>query len=132
MAESKTGRGRPRKNNNIIEINNIKLEFIISKTDNYENEISYLKVIDKAFKNKLHPILSQVCDDCRVPVWCTDDGLYMIKCKNKFMPERAFENNEIFNGDLNFHYFSMSKEDGDLIQGLYLKINTNDVVVETA
>ena len=50
MAESKTGRGRPKKNNNIIEVNNIKLEFIITKTDNYENDISYLKIIDKAFK----------------------------------------------------------------------------------
>ena len=52
MSETKSGRGRPRgkKQSNIIEIKDLKLEFISSKTDNYNNEISYLKVIDKSFK----------------------------------------------------------------------------------
>ena len=129
MAESKTGRGRPRgstKSTNIIEVNNIKLEFIITKTDNYENDISYLKIIDKAFKNKLQPILSQMCDDCKVPVWKSDDGFYMLKAKKKWMPEKDFERNEIITADLNFHYFNMAKEDGDLLQGYYVKLSTND------
>ena len=78
------------------------------------------------------PIVSQICEDCRVPMWKTDDGLYMVKCKNKFMPVgREFENNEIVTADLNFHYYTMSKEDGDLIQGFYLKISTNDVVFDS-
>jgi hypothetical protein len=128
MSESKTGRGRPRKNNNIIEINNIKLEFIITKTDNYENEISYLKVIDKQFKTKLQPIVSQTGDDVRLPIWRSEDGFYMIKVKRKWMPERDFENNEIVTADLNFHYFNMAKDDGDLLQGYYVKLITNDVV----
>ena len=127
MAENnKTGRGRPKKNNNIIEVNNIKLEFIITKTDNYENDISYLKIIDKAFKNKLQPILSQVCDDCKVPVWKSDDGFYMLKVKKKWMPEKDFERNEIITADLNFHFYQLAKEDGDLIMGYYVKLSTND------
>ena len=126
MSESKTGRGRPKKNNNIIEVNNIKLEFIITKTDNYENDISYLKIIDKAFKNKLQPILSQVCDDCKVPVWKSDDGFYMLKVKKKWMPEKDFESNEIITADLNFHFYQLAKEDGDLIMGYYVKLSTND------
>ena len=131
MSESKTGRGRPRKNNNIIEINNIKLEFIITKTDNYENEISYLKVIDKQFKTKLQPILSQTCDEVRLPIWKSDDGFYMVKVKKKWLPEREFESNEIVTADLNFHYFNLAKEDGDLIQGYYVKLSTNDVVFDS-
>ena len=131
MAENKTGRGRPRKNNNIIEIKDLKLEFIITKTDNYNNEISYLKVIDKAFKSKLQPILSQMCDDCKVPLWKSEDGIYMLKSKARWMPEnRVFEKNEIFVADLNFHYYKMEKND-ELIQGFYLKISTNDVTFET-
>ena len=48
------------------------------------------------------------------------------------MPEgRVFEKNEIFVGDLNFHYFSMSKDDGELLQGFYVKIVTNDVVFDS-
>ena len=130
MAENKT-RGRPKKNNNIIEIKDLKLEFIITKTDNYDNEISYLKVIDKAFKSKLQPILSQMCDDCKVPLWKSEDGIYMLKSKARWMPEgRVFEKNEIFVADLNFHYYNMEKND-ELIQGFYLKISTNDVTFET-
>ena len=131
MAENKTGRGRPKKNNNIIEIKDLKLEFIITKTDNYNNEISYLKVIDKAFKNKLQPILSQMCDEIHLPIWKSEDGIYMLKSKARWMPEgRVFEKNEIFVADLNFHYYNMEKNN-ELIQGYYVKLSTNDVVFET-
>ena len=131
MAENKTGRGRPKKNNNIIEIKDLKLEFIITKADNYNNDISYLKVIDKAFKSKLQPILSQMCDDCKVPLWKSEDGIYMLKSKARWMPEgRVFEKNEIFVADLNFHYYNMEKND-ELIQGYYFKLSTNDVTFET-
>ena len=136
MAEVKTeikaGRGRPRKSTNVIEINNIKLYFIITATDNYKNDISYLKVIDKQFKTKLQPILSQMCDETRLPIWKSDDGFYMVKVTNKWMPERDFENNEFLTADLNFHYFNMAKDDGELLQGYYLKLSTNEVTFETA
>ena len=130
MAENKTGRGRPKKNNNIIEIKDLKLEFIITKTDDYQNEISYIKVVDKAFKSKLQPILSQVCDDCKVPMWRSEDGIYILKCKNRWMPEnKVFEKNEIFVANLNFHYYNMAKDEA-LLQGFYVKVSTNDDVVE--
>ena len=62
----------------------------------------------------------------------SEDGIYMLKVKNRWMPEgRVFEKNEIFVGDLNFHYFSMNKDDGELLQGFYLKIVTNDVVFDS-
>ena len=129
MAENnKTGRGRPKKekNNNIIEIKDLKLEFITSKVDDYQNEISYIKIVDKAFKSKLQPILSQVCDDCKLPLWKSEDGIYILKCKNRWLPEgRVFEKNEIFTANLNFHYYNMEKNDA-LIQGFYLKVSTND------
>ena len=126
MAENKTGRGRPKKNNNIIEIKDLKLEFIITKTDDYQNEISYIKVVDKAFKSKLQPILSQVCDDCKLPLWKSEDGIYILKCKNRWMPEnKVFEKNEIFVANLNFNYYNMAKDEA-LIQGFYLKVSTND------
>ena len=126
-----TGRGRPTKSTNIIEINNIKLKSIITKTDNYENDISYLKVIDKQFKSKLQPIVSQTCDEVRLPIWKSEDGFYMIKVKRKWMPERDFENNEIVTADLNFHYFNMAKDDGDLLQGYYVKLSTTDVIFDS-
>ena len=135
MAETnKASRGRPKgakKNNNIIEINNIKLEFIITKTYENNNEVSYLKVTDKAFKNKLQPIVSQICDEIVLPIWKADDGFYMVKVKKRWMPEgRVFEKNEFLTADLNFHYYSMARDE-ELIQGYYVRLSTNDAVLDT-
>ena len=80
----------------------------------------------------MQPIVSQMCDEVRLPIWKSDDGFYMVKVKKKWMPERDFENNEIVTADLNFHYFNLAKEDGDLLQGFYVKLATNDVTFETA
>ena len=92
-----------------------------------------MKVIDKAFKNKLQPIVSQMCDEIRLPIWKSDDGFYMVKVKSKWMPAgREFEQNEMLTADLNFHYFNMAREDGDLIQGYYVKLLTNDAIFEIA
>jgi hypothetical protein len=70
-------------------------------------------------------------EECKLPIWKSDDGFYMVKVKKKWMPERDFENNEIVTADLNFHYFNLAKEDGDLIQGYYVKLSTNDVVFDS-
>ena len=43
---------------------------MITKEDKYNNTLSYLKVVDSGFKQKLEPIL---------PLWKTEDGLYMLK-----------------------------------------------------
>ena len=72
-----------------------------------------------------------MCDDVRLPIWKSEDGIYMLKSKARWMPEgRVFEKNEIFVADLNFHYYNMEKND-ELIQGYYLKLSTNDVTFET-
>ena len=47
------------------------------------------------------------------------------------MPERDFENNETLTADLNSHYFNMAKDDGELLQGYYVKLLTNDVTFDS-
>ena len=101
--------GRPRKNSNNIEINSIKLEYISTKEDSYENKITYLKLIDTA--KKLKPILDQMCDECRLPLWKTETGEYILKCKDKFMFKHSFDANDIFTADLHFEYYCIT--DGD-------------------
>ena len=39
-------------NENIL-IKNAKLEYLTTKTDNYDNEASYFKIIDKTIENKM-------------------------------------------------------------------------------
>jgi hypothetical protein len=80
----------------------------------------------------MQPIVSQTCDECKLPIWKSDDGFYMVKIKQKWMTERDFESNEMLTADLNFHYYNMAKEDGELLQGYYVKLSTNGVIFETA
>ena len=55
---SKTTRGRPTKNTNVLVINDLVVEYLTTKTDNYNNEISYFKIVDSSFRNKLKPLFS--------------------------------------------------------------------------
>ena len=74
-------RGRPKKPTNTFEINGLITEYLSTKTDNYDNEVSYYKIIDKNYKNKMFGILSQVSDECKVPFWKSEEGEYLLKVK---------------------------------------------------
>ena len=48
------------------------------------------------------------------------------------MPGRDFEKHEMLTAvGLNFHYFNMAKNDGELLQGYYVKLSTNDVTFDS-
>ena len=55
---SKTTRGRPTKNSNIVVVNDLVVEFLTPKKDNYEQDISYFKIVDSGFRLKLKPLFS--------------------------------------------------------------------------
>ena len=120
-------RGRPKKSTNTFDINGLITEFITTKTDKYDNEISYYKVIDKNYKNKMSGILKEVCEECRMPFWKTEDHEYILKVKtrNTHTPKKKLENNDIVTLNLIFKYYCMEKDDG-LIQGYYAKILSYD------
>ena len=58
-------RGRPKRNTNTFGVNGLTTEYLSTKTDKYDNEVSYFKIIDKNYKNKMSAILSQQCDECK-------------------------------------------------------------------
>ena len=119
-------RGRPKKQTNTFDVNNLTTEYLSTKTDNYDNEISYFKIIDKNIKSKMSGILSQVCDECKMPFWKTEDGEYILKVKSKYCPKKVIVNNDIVTMNLTFQYYCMNKEDGSLLQGYYAKITSYD------
>ena len=121
-------RGRPKKQTNTLDVNGLMTEFLSSKKDNYDNEISYYKIIDKSCKNKMSGILSQVSDEglVKMPFWKTEDGEYILKVKNKYCPKTALDVNDIVTINLVFKYYCMSKEDDSLLQGYYAKIISYD------
>ena len=76
-------RGRPKKPTNTFDVNGLLAEYLSTKTDKYDNEISYFKLIDKNFKNKMSAILSHQSDECKIPFWKTEDHEYILKVKKK-------------------------------------------------
>ena len=78
--------------NKVIGINDIRVEHVITKDDNYNNTIPYPKVVDSGFKRKLKRFLAQSCDGCKLPLWKTDEVLYMLKVAKKFMMHKILNN----------------------------------------
>ena len=118
-------RGRPKKQTNTFDVNGLLTEFITTKVDKYDNWITYYKVIDKNYKTKMSGILKEVCDECVMPFWKTEDHEYMLKVKKKNTPKTIIENGDIVTLNLMFKYYCMEKDDG-LIQGYYAKILSYD------
>lgn len=118
-------RGRPKKQTNTFDVNGLLTEFITTKVDKYDNWITYYKVIDKNYKTKMSGILKEVCDECVMPFWKTEDHEYMLKVKKKNTPKTIIDNGDIVTLNLMFKYYCMEKDDG-LIQGYYAKILSYD------
>ena len=119
-------RGRPKKQTNTFDVNGLVTEYLSTKTDNYDNEISYFKIIDKNIKSKMSGILSQSSDECKMPFWKTEDGEYILKVKNKYCPKKVIDVNDIVTLNMTFKYYCMNKEDNSLLQGYYDKITSYD------
>ena len=115
-------RGRPKKQTNTFDVNDILTEYLTTKKDKFDNEISYYKIIDKSYKQKMSSILKEQCEECRMPYWRTDDQEIILKVKTKnIIPDKDLKNNDIVSLNLSFKYYCMEKDDG-LLQGYFAKI----------
>ena len=122
MAEKeKEKRGRPKKQTNVLDVPGLLCEYLATKVDKYDNEISFYKVIDDSFKVKMKSILKEMCEECRMPFWKTEDHEYILKVKTRNAPKKQLENNDVVSLNLSFKYYCMEKDDG-LLQGYFAKI----------
>ena len=103
---------------NTIEIKDINVTYINTKTDKFDNTICYFKITDLRAENKLSPILSETCDECRLPLWKAEDGEYLIKVKQRHAPTLLIPDIAL-TVMLTFKYYCMDKE-GTLLQGFYV------------
>jgi hypothetical protein len=101
---------------NAIYIHHINTMHISTNTDKLDNTICYFKVTDTKAKKRLNPILSQMCVECRLPLWETDSGEYMIKVKQKYAPKLLVAGT-VLTVMLTFKYYCMEVMDGVLTQG---------------
>ena len=101
-----------------IEIKNLTVTYISTKTDKFENVICYFKVTDTKAKKRLTPIVSQICPDCRLPLWETDNIEYMLKVKQKYAPTEL-KAGTVLKVLLTFKYYCMDLGDGKANQGYH-------------
>ena len=118
---SKQGRGRPKTNTNTITINELIVEYLSTKKDNYDNEVSYFKIVDPAFRAKLKP-LSSLNEEglMKMPIWVTDKTEHILKVKSKFVNNsQDLVKNALHIINTNFEFYHMEQND---VKGYYAKI----------
>ena len=92
-----------------IEIKDINVTYINTKTDKFDNTVCYFKITDLRAENKLSPILSETCDECRLPLWKAEDGAYLIKVKQRYAPT-LLTPGTVLTVTLTFKYYCMDKD----------------------
>ena len=118
---SKQGRGRPPKSNNTVTINELIVEYLSTKKDNYDNDISYFKIVDPAFRAKLKPLFSLNDDGLlKIPIWATDKSEHILKVKAKFVNNsQDLVRNALYIININFEFYHMEQND---LKGYYAKV----------
>ena len=114
-------RGRPAKNTNTVTINELIVEYLSTKKDNYDNEVSYFKIVDPAFRAKLKPLFSLNDDGLlKIPIWATDKSEHILKVKSKFVNNsQDLVKNALHIINTNFEFCHMEQND---VKGYYAKI----------
>ena len=113
-------RGRPQKHNSDIAVKDLLVEYLSTKPDDYNNNISYFKIVDSGLKLKFKPLFS-LNADLKTPIWKTDDkSEYILKIKEHFIkpgnPALMFKTKEMYTIDVNFVYYDMVSQN---IKGYY-------------
>ena len=118
-------RGRPVKTNTTVNINDLIVEFISKKENNYNANICYFKVVDTDSKNKMKPIRMVEEDDIRMPYWKDKDkNDIILKVKDKFVNTKDdLLRGGLYTANLDFEYYSIEDLENDkTIKGYYLKV----------
>ena len=122
---AKSKRGRPAKNENKVTINDLVVEFLATKANDYNANICYFKVVDVECKTKMKSIIGLQDDDIRMPFWKTVDKQELIlKVKDKFVNAAS----DLVKGseyaiDITFESYCIEQEDKEPIKGYYSKVS---------
>ena len=118
-------RGRPAKNENKVNINDLVVEFLTTKANDYNANICYFKIVDVECKTKTKSIIGLQDDDIRMPFWKTADKQeFILKVKDKFVNAVS----DLVKGseyaiDITFESYCIEQEDKEPIKGYYSKVS---------
>ena len=119
----KNSKGRPKLNNNEIKINELVVEYLTTKANNYGKSIQYYKITDSSFRSKFKPLFSLNDGDLKLPLWETENKDFILKVGDQWNASLL----EMVNGacyvlDFEFKYYDLETNDGKNIKGYYAKI----------
>ena len=95
-----------------IGIKSVRVEYISTKTDKYDNEIIYFKLRDKNVDLKF---VSLIKPSYILPWFKSDKGHYILKVKTKYCKMKELKKEETALVDVIFKYYKMND-----IQGYYV------------
>ena len=98
-----------------IVIKNVKVEYITTKTDNYDNEICYFKLKDKNIESKFTSIMK---DGFKLPWFKSDKGYYLLKVKTKYNKMKQMHKEEAVLVDTVFKYYKIDDSEGFYVSSL--------------
>ena len=90
-------------------IKSVRVEYIITKPDAYDNELSYFKMIDKNIDQKF---IALIKDNLKNPWFKTDKGQTILKVKQKYMKLKEAKKEEVIVVDISFKYYKMNDVEG--------------------
>ena len=96
-------------------IKGLKVEYITTKIDAYDNELCYFQFRDQNIDSKLAVIIKE---NFKYPWFFSDKGEKKIKTKKKYMKLKE-TTKEVVIVDLSFKYYKMNDNEGYYISGLF-------------
>ena len=95
-----------------VVIKNIKLEYITTKKNDYDNEISYFKIKSKNVE-QLFALINK--ENYKLPYFKTDDNKWLLKCKSKYVKLGELNKEMVYICDLEVKEYSFNN-----FKGLYV------------
>ena len=92
-----------------VVIKNVKVEYITTKTDAFDNEICYFKLKDKNIETKFSALIK---DNFHLPWFKSDKGGNIIKIKTKYNKLKQLQKEEPVLVDLVFKHYKMNDSEG--------------------
>jgi hypothetical protein len=101
----------------ILVIKNAKLEYITTKTDNYNNELSYFKIKDKTILQKLEKYTED--PDIKLPIFASSKGKSKIlKAKQKYVKVNNLPKNETITIELTLKGYEINDNRGFYVSSI--------------
>lgn len=121
-----TGRGRPTKKCSVITVNALETEYLSTKTDKFDNEINYFKIIDTQYRHRLKPLFDvndKENNTLKLPLWHTEGGDVILKVKSKWLNvSDDLVPLELYYLNIDFTSFLLEADD-KIVKGYYAKIS---------